>query len=114
MITFTSTFHSSTHVLTEDTVARVVKDGKLYSKRLLTKTSTGVPKWGQKLIGAKVVKVMEESVVDPEKKQLVTYTQNIGYTKLMVCLKIMILIIVQHFCVAQCSHDVQEMYKERS
>ncbi|XP_011312089.1 protein preli-like [Fopius arisanus] len=73
--------HSS-HVLTEDTISREVKDGKLYTKRLLTKTNR-VPKWGERFISKNVVKIVEETVVDPEEKTLTSYTRNLGYTKVM-------------------------------
>ncbi|XP_041969559.1 protein preli-like [Aricia agestis] len=72
----------STHVLSEDTCSRHVKDGCLYTKRLLTKTNR-VPKWGERFFSAKSVKIIEESIVDPEKKILITYTRNLGYTKVM-------------------------------
>lgn len=72
----------STHVLTEDTISREVKNGKLYSKRLLTKTNR-VPKWGERFISKNIIKIMEESIVDPEAKTLTTYTRNLGYTKVM-------------------------------
>lgn len=72
----------STHVLSEDTWSRQVKNGCLYTKRLLTKTNR-VPKWGERFFSAKSVKIIEESIVDPEKKVLVTYTRNLGYTKVM-------------------------------
>ncbi|XP_049877613.1 protein preli-like [Pectinophora gossypiella] len=72
----------STHVLSEDTYSRQVKDGCLYTKRLLTKTNR-VPKWGERFFNSKSVKIIEESIVDPEKKLLVTYTRNMGYTKVM-------------------------------
>ncbi|XP_034948167.1 PRELI domain-containing protein 1, mitochondrial [Chelonus insularis] len=72
----------STHVLTEDTISREVKDGKLYSKRLLTKTNR-LPKWGERFVSKNVVKIIEETIVDPKGKTFVTYTQNLGYTKVM-------------------------------
>ncbi|CAG9565147.1 unnamed protein product [Danaus chrysippus] len=72
----------SSHVLSEDTWSRQVKDGCLYTKRLLTKTNR-VPKWGERFFNAKSVKIIEESIVDPEKKILITYTRNLGYTKVM-------------------------------
>ncbi|CAH0678763.1 unnamed protein product [Chilo suppressalis] len=72
----------STHVLSEDTWSRQVKDGCLHTKRLLTKTNR-VPKWGEKFFNAKSVKIIEESIVDPKNKILVTYTRNLGYTKVM-------------------------------
>lgn len=73
----------SSHVLTEDTISREVKNGKLHSKRLLTKTNR-LPKWGERFISKNVVKIVEESIVDPEAKTLTTYTKNLGYTKVMV------------------------------
>lgn len=72
----------SNHVLSEDTVFREVRDQKLYTKRLLTKTNR-VPKWGERFISGRTVKVVEESVVDPKQKLLVTYTRNIGYVRVM-------------------------------
>lgn len=72
----------STHVLSEDTIFREIKDNKLFSKRLLTKTNR-VPKWGERFIGSPVVRIVEESVVDPKSKTLITYTRNLGYTKVM-------------------------------
>lgn len=72
----------SSHVLTEDTVFREVRDGKLYSKRLLSKTNR-VPKWGERFYNSKSVKILEESVCDPKTKTLTTYTRNIAFTKIM-------------------------------
>lgn len=78
-------------MLSEDTIFREVRGNKLFSKRLLTKTNR-VPKWGERFIGSPVVRIVEESVVDPKAKTLTTYTRNLGYTKVMVriaviCLK---------------------------
>ncbi|XP_058797718.1 protein preli-like [Phymastichus coffea] len=74
---------NSTHVLSEDTISREIKDGKLYSTRLLTKTNR-VPKWGERFISNKgTVKIIEESIVDPKEKTLTTYTRNLGFTKVM-------------------------------
>lgn len=78
----TGTPHSS-HVLSEDTVSREIRNGKLHSKRLLTKTNR-VPKWGERFFKAKSVNIVEESVVDPKERTLVTYTRNIGFNKIMV------------------------------
>ncbi|XP_052860060.1 protein preli-like [Anopheles cruzii] len=72
----------SSHVLSEDTVSREVRNGKLHSKRLLTKTNR-VPKWGERFFKAKSVNIVEESVVDPKERTLVTYTRNIGFNKIM-------------------------------
>lgn len=73
---------NSSHVLTEDTVLREVKNGVLYTKRLLTKTNR-VPKWGERFVSKNIVKIVEESVVDPKTKTLTTYTRNLGYAKVM-------------------------------
>lgn len=73
---------SSTHVLTEDTVKREVRDGKLYSRRLLSKTNP-VPKWGERFVNTNSVKIVEDSVLDLKKKSLVTFTRNIGFKKIM-------------------------------
>uniref|UniRef100_A0A6B2EFC4 Putative intramitochondrial sorting protein family member n=1 Tax=Phlebotomus kandelakii TaxID=1109342 RepID=A0A6B2EFC4_9DIPT len=72
----------SNHVLTEDTVQREIRDGKLYSKRLLSKTNR-VPKWGERFYNSKSVKIVEESICDPATRTLVTYTRNIAFTKIM-------------------------------
>lgn len=72
----------SQHVLSEDTVYREVKDNKLISKRLLTKTNRP-PKWGERFISARTVRIVEESIVDLKQKTLTTYTRNIGYASVM-------------------------------
>lgn len=76
-------FSISSHVLTEDTISREIRNGKLHSKRLLSKTNS-LPKWGERFYNAKAVKIVEESVVDPKEKTLTTYTRNIAFTKVMV------------------------------
>ncbi|GAU92689.1 hypothetical protein RvY_04738 [Ramazzottius varieornatus] len=74
----------STHVLSEDVIQRYVsEDGLLLTKKLLTKTSR-VPKWGERFVqGPTNVFVLEESIVDPQTKTLITYTRNLGFTKIM-------------------------------
>lgn len=72
----------SEHVLSEDTVLREVRDNKLITKRLLTKTGRP-PKWGERFIGPRIVKIVEESIIDPKEKTLTTYTRNLGYTTVM-------------------------------
>ncbi|KAJ8945700.1 hypothetical protein NQ318_012419 [Aromia moschata] len=73
---------NSKHVLTEDTVHREVKSGKLFTKRLLSKTNS-IPKWAERFVTTKQVNIVEESIVDPKRKLLVTYTRNLGYAKVM-------------------------------
>ncbi|KAH8375267.1 protein preli-like [Drosophila serrata] len=72
----------STHVLTEDTISREVRDGKLRSRRLLSKTNP-VPRWGARFYNNVPVKIVEDSVLDPVKKTLTTYTRNLGMKKIM-------------------------------
>lgn len=76
-------FPFSSHVLSEDTIFREVKENKLFTKRLLTKTNR-VPKWGERFISSAKVGIIEESVVDPGAQTITTYTRNLGYTKVMV------------------------------
>lgn len=66
----------SNHVLTEDVVSRKVEGKKLFTKRLLTK-KYHVPKWGRNGPKWYVTSIIEESVVDPIKKTVTTYTRNI-------------------------------------
>ena len=69
---------TSKHVLTEDVVQRCVdRNGCLMTKRLLSKTNA-CPKWAERFIAARSLFIIEESVVDPVKKTLVTYTRNIS------------------------------------
>lgn len=92
----------SLHVLSEDTIEREIRpDGKLYSKRVLTKTNR-VPKWGERFFKAKFVCIIEESLVDPNDKTLTTHTRNIGFNKIMVrCLELCTLLGSQ--CLSQSS-----------
>lgn len=78
-------FNFSVHVLTEDTISREVRDGKLYSRRILSKTNH-VPKWGERFYKNTPVKIIEDSVLDPVNKTLITFTRNIGFKKIMVSL----------------------------
>jgi len=73
----------TTHVLTEDVLRRELRpDGSLYTCRLLMKTNS-IPKWGQALMPARRVPIIEESIVDPNNKTLTTYCRNITYKSLM-------------------------------
>lgn len=73
---------ASTHVLTEDTIEREIRDGKLYTRRLLSKTNH-LPKWGERFYNAKSVKILEDSVLDLKTRTLTTYTRNIGYKRVL-------------------------------
>jgi len=77
-------FLFSGHVLTEDTSSQNIVTGRLYTKRLLTKTNH-LPRWGERFVpGPRQVCIIEESVIDPKTQTLTTYTRNIGYTTIMV------------------------------
>ncbi|KAL5020866.1 hypothetical protein ScPMuIL_000021 [Solemya velum] len=75
---------NSKHVLTEDVLSREVIGNKLITRRLLTKTNP-VPRWGERIVGGKqrCVCIVEESVVDLDKKTLTTYTRNVGMQRMM-------------------------------
>lgn len=77
----------STHVLSEDIVHQKMCDDKLFTKRILTKTNK-IPSWGERFVKSKNIKMIEESICDPKKKTLVTYTRNLGYVSVMVSLKL--------------------------
>ena len=75
----------SNHVISEDTMTRkVTQDKKLYSQRLLTKTSK-IPKWAEWFMGksAYSICVVEESIVDPKEQTITTYSRNIGLQTIM-------------------------------
>ena len=77
----------ATHVLTEDTVHREVRQGGnvLYSRRFLTKVNK-LPKWGERWMPSKLyrfVPLMEESHVDRDNKTVTTYTRNVGLSTFM-------------------------------
>ena len=67
------------HVLSEDVLDRKVEDGKLVTKRLISKTNS-VPRWGAYLLRDRgdTAFVIEESVVDPVARCLTTRTRNIS------------------------------------
>ncbi|XP_075774834.1 PRELI domain-containing protein 1, mitochondrial [Pelodiscus sinensis] len=77
----------SKHVLTEDLVQReVTADHKLLSRRLLTKTNR-MPRWAERFFpanAARLVYVLEDSIVDPQARTMTTYTRNINHARLMV------------------------------
>lgn len=74
----------SNHVLSEDVICRQVVDGKLFTKKLITKTNK-IPKWGEKFVSrsSKYVHMIEESIVDPLRKTFVTYTRNVGMMSIL-------------------------------
>ncbi|XP_024145516.1 PRELI domain-containing protein 1, mitochondrial [Oryzias melastigma] len=76
----------STHVLTEDVVYReLTADHRLLSRRLLMKTNR-LPRWAEQFFPggmSRSVYIVEDSIVDPVKRSLTTYTWNLNHTTLM-------------------------------
>lgn len=57
-------------------------NGCLVTKRLISKTNH-CPKWAERFIAARSLFVVEESIVDPMLKTMVTYTRNISLQNYM-------------------------------
>ena len=73
----------SQHVLSEDTISRTVKEGKLVSKRLLTKTNR-IPWWLEKFVAqGSAACIIEESEVDAAAKTFRTHTRNVSHSRLL-------------------------------
>lgn len=69
--------------MTEDVVHREVdRNGNLLTKRLISKTNSA-PKWTERFLSSKLVYIIEESILDPKRKILTTYTRNIGLKHLL-------------------------------
>ncbi len=74
---------NSDHVFSEDFVeCRPLDDGRLYTKRFIMKTNK-VPRWAHHFFNAKRVSMMEEAIIDPKAKTMVTYTRNIQFRYFM-------------------------------
>ncbi|XP_007561647.1 PRELI domain containing 1a [Poecilia latipinna] len=76
----------SNHVLTEDIIFREVTPSNcLISRRLLTKTSRA-PRWMERYLPKHMTNsayIIEDSVVDPQKRTMTTLTWNISHARLM-------------------------------
>uniref|UniRef100_A0A1A7YF30 PRELI domain containing 1a n=1 Tax=Iconisemion striatum TaxID=60296 RepID=A0A1A7YF30_9TELE len=76
----------SNHVLTEDIIFReVTPNNCLISRRLLTKTNRA-PRWMERYLPkhmASSAYIIEDSIVDPQKKTMTTLTWNISHARLM-------------------------------
>jgi len=69
---------NSGHVFSEDLIeCKVDDDGILRTKKLIIKTNK-LPWWGKHLFSARKVAVVEETLVDPHRQLMTTYTRNIG------------------------------------
>lgn len=70
----------SSHVLHEDVLERVlIDDHTLYTKRILVKRGFGkIPFWLRKLLSNRKELIVEESIIDLEKKEILTKTRNFG------------------------------------
>jgi len=85
---------------------REVVETKLHSIRLFTKTNK-LPKWGERFIHSNVVKIVEESILDPSKKTFVTYTRNVGFTNVMVGIRFFVF-----YVISKVNHKL--IYRERT
>lgn len=73
----------STHVQSVDTIDRYIKDGKLYSTRLIRKKGK-LPKWVLPFLGKiSHTWVIEKTILNPETKTLQSYTRNLDHTLIM-------------------------------
>ncbi|KAJ4945833.1 hypothetical protein JOQ06_023511 [Pogonophryne albipinna] len=76
----------SNHVLTEDIIFReVTPTNCLVSRRLLTKTSRA-PRWMEPYLPKQMSSsayIIEDSIVDPQKRTMTTLTWNISHARLM-------------------------------
>jgi hypothetical protein len=73
----------SLHVLTVDVLQQELRDGKLYTKRLITKAHKGnLPKWSKRFFKKipRKVSIIEESLIDPENGVIESFSRNIGFT----------------------------------
>lgn len=73
-------FPFSSHVLHEDVLERyLIDENKLYTKRVLVKKGFGhIPFWLRKILSNRQELIMEESIIDLEKKEILTSTRNFG------------------------------------
>ncbi|RTG86284.1 uncharacterized protein DC041_0001638 [Schistosoma bovis] len=79
------------HVLSEDVLERyLLSDGRLYTKRLLTKKiSKRIPFWLLKFFPKGQVSVVEESIIDVNRQRVDVVSKNFGvYKKYLVSLKL--------------------------
>ncbi|XP_033756983.1 PRELI domain-containing protein 1, mitochondrial-like [Pecten maximus] len=78
--------HKSKHIISEDVLSRQIIEGKLFTKRLINKSVNYAEKVVNRLTRNRDKKtwVIEESIVDPVTKTMITYTRNIGHRDLAV------------------------------
>ncbi|CAB4057005.1 unnamed protein product [Lepeophtheirus salmonis] len=69
---------NSQHVFSEDIIASNLEGSVLQTKRVIMKTNK-LPSWGRHFFSARRVPVIEESFIDASKKEIITYTRNIGF-----------------------------------
>ncbi len=75
---------NSPHVFSEDILDVQVDDktGTLKTRRLIMKTNK-LPSWGEHLFSTRRVVVVEEAIIDPKAKTMVTYTRNLNLRTFM-------------------------------
>nr|XP_040577378.1 protein preli-like [Lepeophtheirus salmonis]XP_040577379.1 protein preli-like [Lepeophtheirus salmonis]XP_040577380.1 protein preli-like [Lepeophtheirus salmonis] len=73
---------NSQHVFSEDIIASNLEGSVLQTKRVIMKTNK-LPSWGRHFFSARRVPVIEEAFIDASKKEIITYTRNIGLRTFM-------------------------------
>ncbi|KZC10832.1 Protein preli-like [Dufourea novaeangliae] len=75
----------ASHVLSEDTVHREIKDGKFLSKRIFSKTATtSMPDWIGRIVKKPQVLILEEAIIDLYAKRLISLTRNLDHKQLVI------------------------------
>lgn len=88
------------HVLSIDTLSRETDaDGCLHTTRLIKKTGK-IPRWSKALLG-KITDswIIEQSIVDPTRKVMKTFTKNLDHTSIMQ---------VEEYTTYQCDKNTQK------
>ncbi|CCH44192.1 hypothetical protein BN7_3751 [Wickerhamomyces ciferrii] len=73
----------ASHVLSVDTIDRELKDGKLYTTRLIKKIGK-LPRWVKPFLGRiNHSWIVEKTILDPMKQKMQSYTRNLDHTKII-------------------------------
>lgn len=72
----------SNHVLTEDIIERVLINGVLITKKIISKCGT-LPKWSLKFFHGNLAYVIEESRIDLKTKTIQTFSYNLNHKSII-------------------------------
>ncbi|KAJ3068458.1 hypothetical protein HK102_007167, partial [Quaeritorhiza haematococci] len=72
------------HVLSSDVIDRTVdpETGVMKTTRLFLKKGI-IPKWGRHLLNVSEAFIIEQTIVDPRSKTMITVTRNLSHKKVM-------------------------------